>query len=201
MEWGRSRGDTVPAGVSAGEVDMSAGEVDMPAGEVDVPAGEPVEPNRSGGRVLVCDDTEQIRRLIRLNLELEGYEVVEAVDGLAALELLQDPAQALPDVITVDVVMPRRDGWWTVSQIRSDPRLAHIPIVLVTASAQDVDRAHAERAEVDEFVAKPFDPEELLTKIEALADGHRPRGGAGPLGAGPQLGSRGDPRTARACHP
>ena len=121
----------------------------------------------------MCDDTEQIRRLIRVNLELEGYEVVEAVDGVAALEILGDITQPLPDVITVDVIMPRRDGWWMVSAIRADPRLAHIPIIMVTASAQYRDRKQAERASVDEFVAKPFDPDELLTKIDALAGSRR----------------------------
>jgi len=123
--------------------------------------------------VLVCDDTEQIRRLIRVNLELEGYEVVEAVDGPAALEILQDVTQPLPDVITLDVVMPRMDGWWTVSTIRADPRLEHIPIVMVTASAQNTDRAQAVLAAVDEFVAKPFDPDDLIAKIEALTGGGR----------------------------
>jgi CheY-like chemotaxis protein len=130
-------------------------------------------PSGGRGRILVCDDTEQIRRLIRVNLELDGYEVVEADDGPAALAILQDPSQPLPAVITVDVVMPRQDGWWMVSTIRADPRLAHIPIVMVTASAQDSDRARAERACVDGFVAKPFDPEELLTKIEALTASRR----------------------------
>ena len=140
-----------------------------------MPGGEPGAGSGAGarGRVLVCDDTEQIRRLIRVNLELEGYQVAEAVDGVAAMEILRDIAQPLPDVITVDVIMPRRDGWWMVSAIRADPRLAHIPIIMVTASAQFQDRAHAERVAVDGFVAKPFDPEELLTKIEALVAGRR----------------------------
>jgi CheY-like chemotaxis protein len=131
------------------------------------------QPGGRSGRVLVCDDTEQIRRLIRVNLELDGFEVVEAVDGPEALEMLQDLSQPLPDVITLDVVMPRRDGWWMVSSIRADPRLAHIPIVMVTASAQFHDRMQAERASVNEFLAKPFDPEELVTKIVALAGSHR----------------------------
>jgi CheY-like chemotaxis protein len=87
--------------------------------------------------------------------------------------MLQDLSQPLPDVITLDVVMPRRDGWWMVSSIRADPRLAHIPIVMVTASAQFHDRVQAERASVNEFLAKPFDPEELVTKIVALAGSHR----------------------------
>ena len=133
-----------------------------------------------GARVLVCDDTEQIRRLIRLNLELEGYEVAEAVDGQAGLEILQDTTQPLPDVITVDAVMPRRDGWWLVSAIRAAPRLAHIPIVMVTASAQFQARVQAEHAHVDVFVSKPFDPQDLLVTIEGLVDSrHQPGPAAG----------------------
>ncbi|HET7475738.1 MAG TPA: response regulator [Dermatophilaceae bacterium] len=127
----------------------------------------------SGGRVLVCDDTDQIRQLIRVNLELEGYEVVEASDGQAALEILQDPSNPLPDVITVDALMPRRDGWWTVSMIRADPRLEHIPIVMVTASVQEHHRAQAEQAAVDGFIAKPFEPDELVALIGILAVGGR----------------------------
>jgi CheY-like chemotaxis protein len=125
------------------------------------------------GRVLVIDDTEQIRHLIRVNLELEGYEVIEASDGQAALEMLRDTSQPLPDVITVDALMPRRDGWWTVSMIRSDPRLESIPIVMVTASVQPHHRAQAEQAAVDGFVAKPFEPDELLALIGILAVGGR----------------------------
>ena len=142
------------------------------------PEGEPVpvgEPSGGSGRVLVCDDTEQIRRLIRVNLELEGYEVVEAVDGQEALEILWDTTQPLPDVITVDVIMPRRDGWWTVAMIRADPELEHLPVVMVTASVQGHHRAQAEQASVDAFIAKPFDPDELITIISVLAASGRAR--------------------------
>ena len=125
------------------------------------------------GRILVCDDADQIRQLIRLNLELEGYEVVEARDGEEALDILGDPSQPLPNVITVDALMPRRDGWWTVSMIRADPRLAHIPIVMVTASVQTHHRAQAEQAAVDGFVSKPFEPDDLLALIGILAVGGR----------------------------
>ena len=134
----------------------------------------PVGPVRGGGgRILVCDDTEQIRKLIRVNLELEGYEVVEAGNGQEALGILEDVTQPLPDVITVDALMPRRDGWWTVSMIRADPRLEHIPIVMVTASVQSHHRAQAEQAAVDAFVAKPFAPDDLLALIAVLAMGGR----------------------------
>jgi CheY-like chemotaxis protein len=156
MEWGRcTEGELVSVGESRNE---SEGE----------PGGGSACASK---RVLVCDDTEQNRRLIRVNLELDGYKVLEAADGLEAMDILHDLTQPLPDVITVDVLMPHRDGWWTVSTIRADPRLAHIPIVMVTASTQLRDRVHADEVGVDDFVAKPFEPEELLTKIEALAGG------------------------------
>lgn len=125
------------------------------------------------GRVLVCEDTDHIRELIRLNLQCEGYEVVEAADGVEALEVLGDPTAPLPDVITVDALMPRRDGWWTVAMIRNDPRLEHIPIIMVTASVQPHHRLQAEQAQVDGFIAKPFEPDELIAMIEILAAGGR----------------------------
>lgn len=125
------------------------------------------------GRVLVCEDTDHIRELIRLNLQCEGYEVIEAADGVEALEILGDPTSQLPDVITVDALMPRRDGWWTVAMIRNDPRLEHIPIIMVTASVQPHHRLQAEQAQVDGFIAKPFEPDELIAMIEILASGGR----------------------------
>jgi len=126
-------------------------------------------------KVLVCDDTDSVRSLIVVNLELEGYDVVEARDGQEALEILQDDAVALPDVITVDALMPRRDGWWTVAMIRADPELEHLPVVMVTASVQGHHRAQAEQASVDAFIAKPFDPDELITIISVLAASGRAR--------------------------
>ena len=93
----------------------------------------------------------------------------EAVDGQDAFAILQDTTLQLPDVITLDALMPRRDGWWVVSEIRSDPRLERIPIIMVTASVQPNDRAQAERVAVDGFVAKPFEPDELVALIGAMA--------------------------------
>ena len=127
-----------------------------------------------GGLVYVCDDTEQIRRLIRLNLELEGYRVVEAADGKELLDrLAADPE--LPEVISLDAQMAPRDGWWAIGRIRADPRLAGIPVVMVTASAQIHDRAQAEGSGLDAFVAKPFDPEELVALLGRLAAEGRAR--------------------------
>ena len=189
MEWARSaEGERVPGGAPKDQPGHEPGPESRPESGPESrpesrpepgyepgyePGGDTDSPEAGcGGLVLVCDDTVQIRRLIRLNLEIEGYEVVEAVDGQDGLEILQDLKQPLPDVITVDAIMPRRDGWWMVSSVRADPRLERIPIVMVTASAQDRDREQAELAAVDEFVSKPFDPEELVATIGALVGGH-----------------------------
>ncbi len=173
MEWARSAEvERVPDGAPKDQPGHEPGHHSGHVSGHDLGGDSDSWAGGGGGLVLVCDDTVQIRRLIRLNLEIEGYEVLEAVDGQAGLEILQDPAQPLPDVITVDAIMPRRDGWSMVSSIRADPRLVGIPIVMVTASAQDRDREHAELAAVDEFVSKPFDPEELVATISALVGGH-----------------------------
>ena len=120
-----------------------------------------------GGLVYVCDDTEQIRRLIRLNLELEGHEVVEVADGQELLDRLSSTDE-LPHVITLDAQMAPRDGWWAIGRIRANPRLAGIPVVMVTASVQVHDRAQAEGSGLDAFVSKPFDPEELVVLLGRL---------------------------------
>jgi CheY-like chemotaxis protein len=128
-----------------------------------------------GGLVMVCDDTEPIRRLIRLNLELEGYDVEEVGDGARLLVRLGERAeqgQPLPGVITLDAHMVPRDGWWTIGQIRGDPRFADIPVLMVTASVQQHDRVQAEGSGLDAFVSKPFDPDHLIALVSGfMAEG------------------------------
>jgi CheY-like chemotaxis protein len=124
-------------------------------------------------RVLIVDDTAQIRLLIRLNLEMEGHEVEEAGDGDACLARLRDPALPRPDVITMDAVMEPRDGWTTLSDIRRDPALADLPVVMVTASVQAHQRARARAVGVDALVAKPFEPTALVDVVERLGAGGR----------------------------
>lgn len=124
-------------------------------------------------RVLVVDDTPAIRLLLRLNLELDGLEVVEAADGGEALDLLRSLAR-LPDVVTLDAVMEPVDGWSTVAEIRRDPRLAHLPVVMITASVQAHHRALAAKRGVDAFVDKPFEPDAVVAAIRSLAENGRP---------------------------
>ena len=92
------------------------------------------------GRVLVVDDDEVIRRLIAVNLQLEGFDVETAVDGQDCLDKVVGIA---PDVITLDVMMPRLDGWETAVQLRRSPDTAHIKVVLITARAQEDDKIMA----------------------------------------------------------
>lgn len=125
--------------------------------------------------VLVCDDIDSIRDVIRINLELEGFDVLEAVDGHEAMSHLINPSARVPDVILLDAQTPRRDGWWAIAAIRSHPRLADVPTVLITASTTAHDRSEAALAGFDAFVAKPFDPMELVEVVSRLAADGRPR--------------------------
>lgn len=127
-------------------------------------------------RVLVVDDTPQIRMLLRLNLELEGFVVEEAGDGRACLERLRDESRPLPDVVTLDAVMEPGDGWTAVQEIRRDARLSHLPVVMITASVQAYQRARAQRAGVDAFVTKPFEPAAVVDLVRDVSSSSRPEG-------------------------
>jgi len=118
------------------------------------------------GRVLVVDDDEIIRQLIAVNLTLEGFEVVTAVDGQDCLDKVNE---ADPDVITLDVMMPRLDGWVTATQLRRNPETAGIKVVLITARAQQDDRSRGGQIGVDAYLTKPFDPAEMIRVIRELA--------------------------------
>jgi CheY-like chemotaxis protein len=115
--------------------------------------------------VLVVDDDDVIRQLITVNLELEGFDVVTAVDGQDALEKVKD---AQPRVITLDVMMPRLDGWEAAARLRSDPDTAHIKVILLSARAQEADLQRGERIGVDAYLTKPFDPDELIDLVRRL---------------------------------
>jgi DNA-binding response OmpR family regulator len=118
------------------------------------------------GRVLVVDDDEVIRQLIAVNLMLEGFDVLTAVDGQDCL----DKVTAIkPDVITLDVMMPRLDGWATALQLRDDPQTSHIKLVLITARAQEDDRSRGLEIGVDAYLTKPFDPGEMIRIVRELA--------------------------------
>ena len=106
-----------------------------------------------------------IRELIRLNLELEGFEVFTAVDGQDCLDRI---GYIDPHVVTLDVMMPRLDGWTTAERLRAGERTRTLPIVLVTARTQEEDVRRGERIGVDAYVTKPFDPSTLVRTVRDL---------------------------------
>ncbi|MEU6344338.1 response regulator [Streptomyces sp. NPDC046977] len=121
----------------------------------------------ASGRVLVVDDNKVIRQLIRVNLELEGFEVVTAADGVECLDVVH---RVRPDVVTLDVVMPRLDGIRTAARLRADPRTREVRIVVISACTQaEVESGVA--AGVDAFLSKPFEPADLVRVVRALAAG------------------------------
>jgi CheY-like chemotaxis protein len=118
------------------------------------------------GRVLVVDDDEVIRQLIAVNLSLEGFQVETATDGQDCLDRVES---VHPDVITLDVMMPRLDGWMTATKLRADEGTSHIKIMMVTARAQEEDKKRGLRIGVDAYLTKPFDPAELIQVVRDLA--------------------------------
>lgn len=139
--------------------------------------------------MLVVDDNKVIRQLIRVNLELEGFEVVTAADGVECLEVIH---QVSPDVVTLDVVMPRLDGLRTAARLRSDPRTRHLPLVIVSACTQYEVESGLDVG-VDAFLAKPFEPAELVRIVAQLRErGRTPGlGGEQPTGHTERAGRTG----------
>jgi len=122
--------------------------------------------------VLVVDDAPSIRLLIRTNLELAGFDVEEAADGVECLTYLAE-TDTLPDVVTVDVMMPRQDGVATAAAIRSDPRTADIGVVMVTTQNLPADVQRGLNVGVDAYVTKPFDPDDLIATVNDVVNRRR----------------------------
>jgi CheY-like chemotaxis protein len=114
----------------------------------------------------VVDDDDVIRQLISVNLELEGFDVTTAVDGQDCLDKVKD---VQPTVVTLDIMMPRLDGWEAASRLRADPETADIKVVLLSARAQEADLQRGDRIGVDAYLTKPFDPDELIATVRRLA--------------------------------
>jgi DNA-binding response OmpR family regulator len=117
------------------------------------------------GTVLVADDDADIVRFVEVNLRLEGYQVLTARDGE---EALAKALQLQPDLVLLDVLMPRIDGYTVCARLRADARGAAIPVILLTANFVSADQEDARRAGANDFVVKPFDPYELMARVRAL---------------------------------
>ena len=116
-----------------------------------------------GNLVLIADDDRDIVRFVALNLRLEGFEVVVATDGQDALDMALD---VRPSLILLDTMMPRMDGYEVCSRLRDQRPDAQIPVIMLTAKSMDADRSMAYTAGADDWVIKPFDPADLVSKVK-----------------------------------
>ena len=115
--------------------------------------------------VLVVDDDPVILRLLEASFEMEGFTVVGAADGVEGLARARE---VLPDVVVLDVMMPRMTGHEVATALRADPHTARIPIIFVTARAQSSDVERGLELGVDDYVTKPFDPLDLIARVNAV---------------------------------
>jgi two-component system, OmpR family, KDP operon response regulator KdpE len=112
--------------------------------------------------ILAVDDEPKMTRFIRLNLELEGYRVSEATDGIEALRKVRDE---LPDLVLLDVMMPEMDGFETLEHIRET---SNVPVIMLTVKGEEEDKVHGLELGADDYVTKPFSARELSSRIKAL---------------------------------
>ena len=115
-------------------------------------------------RVLIVDDDPDIRTFVEVALSLAGFETLEAGDGEEALD---QAVSHSPDVIVLDIMMPRMDGFTCLRRIRADGRISHVPVILLTAKAQTQDKLAGFDAGADDYLTKPFDPSELVARVQA----------------------------------
>jgi two-component system alkaline phosphatase synthesis response regulator PhoP/two-component system response regulator VicR len=118
-------------------------------------------------KILAVDDERHIVRLVEVNLQRAGYEVVTAYDGREALEKVQSEN---PDLVVLDVMMPYMDGFEVLKNLKADPATAEIPVIMLTAKAQDADVFKGWQSGVDCYLTKPFNPMELLTFVKRIFD-------------------------------
>jgi two-component system, OmpR family, alkaline phosphatase synthesis response regulator PhoP len=114
-------------------------------------------------RILIVDDEPDIIRLLKYNLEKEGFEVLAANDGIKAIER----AGEHPDLIVLDVMMPKMDGWEVVRRLKRDGRTADIPVIFLTAKASEMDEVVGLELGADDYVVKPISPRKLIARINS----------------------------------
>ena len=127
-------------------------------------------------KVLVCDDERHIVRLIQVNLERQGYQVVTAFDGKEGLEKI---ASEKPNVVVLDVMMPYMDGFEVLKRIRKEPETEALPVIMLTAKAQDKDVFEGYHYGADMYLTKPFNPMELVAFVKRILSGNDDDKGGG----------------------
>ena len=116
-------------------------------------------------KILTCDDEKNIVRLIQVNLERQGYDVVTAYNGRECLEVVE---REHPDLIVLDLMMPEMHGFEVLDALKKNPETEHIPVIMLTARTQDQDVLKGWQAGVECYLTKPFNPIELITFIKRI---------------------------------
>jgi two-component system phosphate regulon response regulator PhoB len=124
-------------------------------------------------RILAIDDEPDILKLVRISLEMSNFSVIEAANGIKALEFLNDPSQELPNLILLDIMMPDMNGYEVCKTIKSNSRTKDIPVVMLTAKGQQGDAEMGLRLGADDYIVKPFDPYELTAQLISLLRGKK----------------------------
>ncbi|MHB1326361.1 MAG: response regulator [Thermoleophilia bacterium] len=114
--------------------------------------------------VLIVDDEASLRTLVRANLEVDGLEVSEAVDGIEAMRML---AESQPDLILLDIMMPGKDGIEVLEDLAADEKLKGIPVILLTAKGEQEDLEKGAALGASGHITKPFDPEQMVRTVKA----------------------------------
>ena len=118
-------------------------------------------------RILVVDDEIYIVHILEFTLTMEGYEVLTAADGEEALRRLE---QDRPDLVVLDIMMPKVDGYEVLRRIRADEEFRQLPVILLSAKGRPVDRETGLEIGADDYIVKPFSPRRLLEKIQDLLE-------------------------------
>jgi two-component system alkaline phosphatase synthesis response regulator PhoP len=119
----------------------------------------------SKGKILVVDDEVYIVHILDFSLRMEGYEVITALDGEQALERVKSDH---PDLIVLDIMMPKLDGYDACRKLRADPQTADVPIILLSAKGRNVDQRMGYDAGATDYITKPFSPRKLVEKINTI---------------------------------
>jgi two-component system, OmpR family, alkaline phosphatase synthesis response regulator PhoP len=116
-------------------------------------------------RILIVEDEEEIRELVRYNLERQGYRVVLAASGEEAIRTIRQEA---PDLVVLDLMLPAMDGWEVCRQLKRDPATQAIPVVMLTAKSDETDMVTGLELGADDYIAKPFSPRVLTARLRAV---------------------------------
>jgi two-component system phosphate regulon response regulator PhoB len=129
-------------------------------------------------RILVVDDEPDLLELVRVNLDQAGYEVRTAASGREALDQLR---ASPPDLVVLDLMLPDLSGTEICRQLRADPKFAGLPVIMLTAKADEVDRVVGLELGADDYVTKPFSPRELSLRVRAVLRRRRPQAPEGAV--------------------